>query len=70
MSLTPYTGSWTQTEAAHLLRRTMFGATYQQIQDAVSNGLAATVNSLLTIPVIDPPVAYDPGELVVPVASS
>ncbi|MGL5890157.1 MAG: DUF1800 domain-containing protein, partial [Bacteroidia bacterium] len=64
------TGSWTQTEAAHLLRRTMFGATYQQIQDAVSNGLAATVNSLLTIPVIDPPVAYDPGELVVPVASS
>lgn len=70
MSLTPYTGPWTQLQAAHLLRRTMFGPTYQQIQDAVSNGLTATVNSLLTIPVIDPPVAYAPGELVVPIGTS
>ena len=34
LSMVPYTGAWTKSEAAHLLRRTMFGATNQQILDA------------------------------------
>jgi uncharacterized protein (DUF1800 family) len=64
-NLLPYTGPWTKTEAAHLLRRTMFGATYQQIADAVSNGMNATVSSLLQIPSIGDPLAYDAAETIV-----
>jgi uncharacterized protein (DUF1800 family) len=65
-SMNPYTGSWTVAEAAHLLRRTMFGATYQQIQSAVSNGMDLTVSTLLTIPALpSEPLTYDPDEAVV-----
>lgn len=42
-SLAPYTGAWTKAEAGHLLRRTMFGPTNQQILDTVANGMAASV---------------------------
>ena len=31
MSLTPYSGAWTKSEAAHLLRRTLFGPTQAQV---------------------------------------
>ena len=47
LSMNPYTGAWTQAEAAHLLRRTLFGPTYQQIQDTVTNGMAASVSQIL-----------------------
>lgn len=63
-SLTPYTGTWTTATAKHLLRRTMFGATKQQIDDAVTNGMAATVTQLLQIPAIGEPLVYDPDESV------
>ena len=49
LSLLPYSGSWTSKEASHLLRRTMFGPTFQQIQTAVSDGLNTTVSKLLTL---------------------
>lgn len=62
LSMNPYAGPWTKAEAAHLLRRTMFGPTNQQMLDAVSAGMASTVSSLLQIPVIDQPLAYDPAE--------
>ncbi len=65
LSLTPYTGPWTKAEAAHLLRRTTFGATNQEILDAVSNGMSATVTSLLQIPAIGDPLAYHPDETIV-----
>lgn len=64
-SLTPYAGSWTTAEAGHLLRRATFGPTYQQILDAVSNGMPATVASLMTIPTIGEPIAYDTDEGIV-----
>lgn len=64
-SMTPYTGSWTKAEAAHLLRRTMFGATNQQILDAVSNGMDTTVTALLQVPIIGDPLAYDANETIV-----
>ena len=66
LSMSTYTGQWTIAEAAHLLRRTMFGPTYQQIQDCVSNGMNASVTSLLTIPVINPPIATSPDETIAP----
>ncbi|HHB78522.1 MAG TPA: DUF1800 domain-containing protein [Saprospiraceae bacterium] len=47
----PYTGAWTVQQAAHLLRRTTFGPTYQQMKDAVTDGLDATINLLFSTPV-------------------
>lgn len=64
LSLTPYTGSWTAAQAANLLRRTIFGPTYQQIQDAVADGMNAVVAQLLTLPVTNPPLTYHPDEAV------
>ncbi len=66
LNMSPYTGPWTFDQAAHLMRRAMFGATYQQIQTALTNGMNATVTSLLTIPSVNPPLAYDPQETVAP----
>ncbi len=65
LSMTPYTGPWTKAEAAHLLRRTMFGPTNQQILDAVSNGMTNTVTSLLQIPAIGDPLTYHADETIV-----
>lgn len=64
LSMDPYTGAWTKAEAAHLLRRTMFGATNQQILDAVTNGMNATVTALLQIPAVSDPLTYDPNETI------
>lgn len=63
-SLTPYSGVWNKAQAAHLLRRGMFGPTYQQIQQAVTDGMAATVANLLQVPAIGDPLAYHPDETV------
>lgn len=59
LSMVPYTGAWTKAEAAHLLRRTMFGATNQQILDAVADGMNTTVSNLLQIPAVSDPITYD-----------
>lgn len=70
LSLTPYTGTWTKAEAAHLLRRTMFGPTLSQITAAVTNGMNATVAQLLTIPGVSPPLAFHADEAVTPIGST
>jgi uncharacterized protein (DUF1800 family) len=70
LNMNPYTGAWTKAEAAHLLRRCMFGPTFPQIQDAVTNGMNAAVASLLTIPAVAPPLAYDPDEAVAPIGTT
>ncbi len=58
--LDPYTGPWTYEQAAHLLRRTMYGPTTSQINTSVDNGLTATINQLLSFgPLPDPPVHYE-----------
>jgi uncharacterized protein (DUF1800 family) len=64
--MAPYTGPWTKDIAAHLLRRTIFGPTNQQILDAVTNGMNATVTSILQIPAIGDPLAYHPNETIAP----
>ncbi len=60
--LTPYTGPWEFKQAAHLLRRTTFGPNWGQIQDAVNDGLDATIAQLLTLTPLsqnpDPPINY------------
>lgn len=65
-SMNPYTGPWTKAEAAHLLRRTMFGPTNQQILDAVADGMTTTVTNLLQIPAVSDPLAFDANETIVP----
>jgi len=56
----PYTGQWTFDEAAHLLRRTIFGPTKARILQAVDDGMEATISALLSPPpVVAPPIYYD-----------
>lgn len=46
--LDKYTGSWDYANAAHLLRRAMFGPTHEQIKQAVTDGLDKTIDKLFT----------------------
>jgi uncharacterized protein (DUF1800 family) len=62
LSLAPYTGAWTATQAAHLLRRTLFGPTFQQIQDAVGLGMNSSVDQLLNLVSTPPPLTHSPDE--------
>ena len=48
-SLSPYSGIWTYSEAAHLLRRTTFGPSKQQIENAINDGMFLTVENLIQI---------------------
>lgn len=58
--LSPYTGTFGFEQAAHLLRRTTFGAKYAQIKDAAKKGLTATLNELFKDnPLPSPPLNYD-----------
>lgn len=57
--LEEYTGTWEFEQAAHLLRRAMFGPTYTQIKTAVQDGMTTTVNQLLAdLPMPAPPVNF------------
>lgn len=46
-ALDPYAGAWEWQQAAHLLRRATFGPTRQEIEWALSEGLANTITKLL-----------------------
>lgn len=70
LSMTPYVGPWTKAEAGHLLKRTMFGPTNQQILDAVTNGMNTTVSTLLQIPAITEPLSYHVDETIIPFGST
>ena len=57
--LEPYTGPWELEQAAHLLRRATYCANFENMNDAVQNGLTATVDQLLAPkPMPDPPINY------------
>ena len=57
--LEPYSGPWEYEQAAHLLRRSMFGPTYEQIKTAASMGLEATIEQLFNpLPLPQPPLNY------------
>lgn len=62
--LTEYSGSWTWREAAHLLRRGMFGPTEAEINQAVSDGMAGTIAKLMTpwTPTLDTIAEWAEGE--------
>jgi len=52
--LTPYTGSWTSNEVIHLLKRTMFGSTPDDINFFLGLGMNQSVDSLLTVSATPP----------------
>ena len=45
-TLAPYTGTWSYEQAAHLLRRSMYGPTYAQVNQAVTDGMQMTIDQL------------------------
>jgi len=45
----PYNGQWTKKEVAHLLRRTMFGAAYSDIEYFATKTMSQAVDELLTL---------------------
>lgn len=56
-TLAPYTGTWGYAQAAHLLRRCLFGPTRADILTAAGSNLTAVLNGLLAVqPPPDPPV--------------
>ena len=57
--LDPYSGSWTTTQARHLLNRTTFGVTQNMVDEALNLGLQNTVEKLFEnkdLP--NPPLKY------------
>ena len=63
--LAEYSGPWQQAQAAHLLRRTVFGPSRDEIAQATSEGLAATLDRLFATPTLPSPplnhwADYDP----------
>jgi hypothetical protein len=54
-SLDPYTGTWNEHTAKHLLKRAMFAPNEAQIRQAAEEGLAATIARLFE-PYGDPPL--------------
>ncbi|WP_324673325.1 DUF1800 domain-containing protein [Hymenobacter sp. GOD-10R] len=55
--LSPYTGAWTTVEAAHLLRRTLFGPTRAEIVAAAGRSLVDVLDDLLRpAPKPEPPL--------------
>ncbi|SHJ37578.1 Uncharacterized conserved protein, DUF1800 family [Hymenobacter daecheongensis DSM 21074] len=53
--LAPYTGTWGYTQAAHLLRRSLFGPTRTEIVAAAGRTLTQVLNDLLTAPAAPAP---------------
>lgn len=56
----PYTGEWAQPEVLHLLRRTLFGATVEDVKFFQGMNLNDAVEYLLTVPATqpDPPLKH------------
>ncbi|MCX6140369.1 MAG: DUF1800 domain-containing protein [Candidatus Kapabacteria bacterium] len=59
MPIPVYNGPWDKSMAAHLVRRTMFGPTPADIQNALGKGLTGAVDALLaTVATPAEPIAY------------
>lgn len=59
--LDPYSGSWTLTQARHLLRRTTFGPSIQMVDKAVDLGINGAIEALFTpLPMPNPPLKSIP----------
>lgn len=60
LNLEKYTGPWTHAHAAHLLRRSVFGARYEDIKAFYTQGMDLSLSILTNLqPVTDLPINYD-----------
>jgi len=66
MSLGLYGKDWSIRDTAHLLRRSMFGPNWAQLNEANALGLSGSIDKLLTRPWLSKPIAHLPEEMVVP----
>ena len=58
--LSKYSGTWTVTEANHLLKRASFGCSQETILEALNLGLNNTIEKLFEVkPLPDPPLKYE-----------
>jgi len=71
-TLAPYTGAWGPEQAAHLLRRCLFGPTRTEILTAAGSNLTAVINGLLTVPATPPapPVNVSATDTSVPIGTT
>jgi len=70
--LEPYAGEWTPVQAAHLLRRALFGFTRAQLDQAVAAGASGAVDALLDLPAQppEPPLVVNPAETTLAIGST
>jgi len=70
--LEPYTGTWDKTHARHLLRRTLFGFTQNDLNKAMTLTASTAVDSLLTFAdeAIPPPVGIEAKDLAIPIGTT
>jgi uncharacterized protein (DUF1800 family) len=54
MPITPYSGTWGQTQRLHLLRRTLFGVSKADIAAFANSSMTEMVTALLTVPTTPP----------------
>ncbi len=57
--LTPYSGEWTDVQAAHLAKRTLFGVRKTDLRTALDLGLSGSVDELLKVGVVPAPPVND-----------
>lgn len=62
LSISPYAGPWSAEMVRHLLRRTTFGPTQDQINQMQSLTMDQSVESILQIVSTDNPISWHPGE--------
>lgn len=71
-TLAPYAGTWGYDQAAHLLRRCLFGPTRTEIMAAAGSSLTAVLNGLLAVPPTAPvpPVNVSATDTSVPIGQT
>jgi len=70
-TLATYAGPWGPAQAAHLLRRALFGPTRAEIATATAAGLSATLNGLLASPAAPaPPLNVAAADTTVPIGQT
>jgi len=70
-TLAPYAGPWGAAQAAHLLRRSLFGPTRTEIQAAAGSSLSAVLDQLLAAPAAPgKPLNVNPVDTTVPIGQS
>lgn len=71
-ALAPYAGTWGYAQAAHLLRRCLFGPTRTEIMTATASSLTAVLSGLLTAPATAPapPVNVSATDTSVPIGQT